>query len=219
MMALLKLLCLHGYTQNATVFSKQTAVIRKALKSSVEFVYLSAPRYADDAFPETDESSRKLAWWEAKTSKEPHRGMEYHGFEETLSYIVDFLEKEGPFDGALGFSQGAILAATLSASLRDNCLHRLSTSHPSLKIAIMISGFKMRDLAYEKYFDPGPIETHSLHVLGTGDKLVPSEHSLELSSYFKNPTILEHSGGHYVPSDTQNKRKFIEFFQQIPPKI
>ncbi|KAI9137420.1 hypothetical protein BKA69DRAFT_1098121 [Paraphysoderma sedebokerense] len=37
MKRLLKILCLHGYTQNASVFSKRTAALRKSLRDVAEF--------------------------------------------------------------------------------------------------------------------------------------------------------------------------------------
>ena len=37
----------------------------------------------------------------------------YENFEECVKYIEDYMVENGPFDGVLGFSQGAILAASL----------------------------------------------------------------------------------------------------------
>lgn len=36
-------------------------------------------------------------------------------FDETVSYVYDFMQKNGPFDGIMGFSQGACMAAVLGA--------------------------------------------------------------------------------------------------------
>jgi hypothetical protein len=39
--------------------------------------------------------------------------MEYRNFDECLAYIEELMIKDGPFDGLMGFSQGAILSAAL----------------------------------------------------------------------------------------------------------
>lgn len=46
------------------------------------------------------------------------------GFDETLTYIHDFMVKNGPFDGIMGFSQGACMASILAA-LVGYMLHAL----------------------------------------------------------------------------------------------
>ncbi|KAK8717356.1 hypothetical protein V6N13_044627 [Hibiscus sabdariffa] len=44
---------------------------------------------------------------------------EYTNVEECLAYIEDYMIKNGPFDGFLGFSQGAVLSAALPGMQRD----------------------------------------------------------------------------------------------------
>ena len=61
--------------------------------------------------------------------------MRYEGCEESLRYIEQVLQDEGPFDGVIGFSQGAVLAHLLLAG----------GAHPELRCAICISGFVCRD--------------------------------------------------------------------------
>lgn len=45
----LKMLCLHGYLQNADVFRSRMGSTRKALKSRCEFVFVDAPHLVDAA--------------------------------------------------------------------------------------------------------------------------------------------------------------------------
>ncbi|EFJ40066.1 hypothetical protein VOLCADRAFT_121759 [Volvox carteri f. nagariensis] len=65
----LKLLCLHGYMQNAEIFRSRLGSMRKALKSRVEFVFVDAPFEAqglpggDD--PEEVQGGREgRSWWQ-----------------------------------------------------------------------------------------------------------------------------------------------------------
>jgi predicted esterase len=43
-----KILCLHGYGQNSTIFAKKTGYLRPYLKNQLEFVYVNAPNPLDD---------------------------------------------------------------------------------------------------------------------------------------------------------------------------
>uniref|UniRef100_A0A915CYH0 Serine hydrolase FSH domain-containing protein n=1 Tax=Ditylenchus dipsaci TaxID=166011 RepID=A0A915CYH0_9BILA len=71
----LRVLCLHGYRQNATTFREKTGALRKAMKSRLEFEFLSAPLTpnledrptVDSDTTNFDDNSAK-AWW---FSKEP----------------------------------------------------------------------------------------------------------------------------------------------------
>ena len=47
----LKVLCLHGFTQNAEAFRARTGSVRKNLKSRIEFVFLDGPHSAEGAKP------------------------------------------------------------------------------------------------------------------------------------------------------------------------
>lgn len=40
---MLRILCFHGYAQNATIFRKRTGALRKALAGIAEPVFLNAP--------------------------------------------------------------------------------------------------------------------------------------------------------------------------------
>lgn len=50
----IRVLCLHGFTQNADVFRKRTGSIRKPLKSKVDFVFVDGPHSAAGAFPDSE---------------------------------------------------------------------------------------------------------------------------------------------------------------------
>lgn len=41
--------------------------------------------------------------------------MQYNGVDDSLSALERLMEAQGPFDGLLGFSQGAALAALVAA--------------------------------------------------------------------------------------------------------
>jgi hypothetical protein len=42
-----------------------------------------------------------------------------------------------------------------------------------------------------------------------------SEMSEELLQYFVNPTILQHTGGHFIPASSPQKKVYLEFFKAM----
>ena len=68
-----RVLCLHGFTQNAEAFRAKTGSLRKKLKSIVDFVFVDAPHAAEGAFGVADEralgaadaaaGAGPRAWW------------------------------------------------------------------------------------------------------------------------------------------------------------
>ncbi|EAL72836.1 DUF341 family protein [Dictyostelium discoideum AX4] len=142
---LLRILCLHGYKQNAVAFRSKTAVLRKSLKDIAEFIYVDAPHMVD-------ESKGSSSWWRA--SKD---GKEYRGWEQTLDYLRNVFETQGPFDGVIGFSQGAVLASlicSISSLNNDNYNYNEDSNNScfQIKFALLFSGFQSRATAHQSLY-------------------------------------------------------------------
>ena len=56
-----------------------------------------------------------------------------------------------------------------------------------------------------------PIELPSLHVFGTTDAIIGAEKSEALASFFVEPAITLHGGGHHVPSEAAVRKAFKSF--------
>lgn len=48
-------------------------------------------------------------------------------FDDTVAYVHDFMVKNGPFDGIMGFSQGACMSAIIGALVSCASCHLLLT--------------------------------------------------------------------------------------------
>ena len=132
----LKLLCLHGYAQNGQFFRERTGAVRKQLKSVCEFTFLDAPRPATGEFlGQIDEATRgaPLGWYNTRDGNRPALSSAYAGLDESLELIRQTCQRQGPFDGVLGFSQGATLAALL-------CL-----TTDLFQFAVLFAGYVPRD--------------------------------------------------------------------------
>lgn len=140
------------------------------------------------------------------------------------------LKEEGPFDGIIGFSQGAALAAMVGSLLdggssrREAFAHFSNTKegesgvsgfpfpesfaeldHPPLKFAICYSGFRSPGPRYRAFYENPPIQTPVLHVLGSLDAVVDEGRSRALveaceGDQEKLGRVVWHPGGHFLPS-------------------
>lgn len=129
----LKLLMLHGYTQSGSLFhAKSRALIKHITKAfplhEVAAIYPTGPLHLDPAdIPgyepspeqkekqgEEDSKVEAFGWWRRSNTANPPL---YIGIEEGLGAVARVLREEGPFDGVIGFSQGAALAAMVASLL------------------------------------------------------------------------------------------------------
>ncbi|KAE9450029.1 hypothetical protein C3L33_18070, partial [Rhododendron williamsianum] len=92
---------------------------------------------------------------------------EYYNFEECLAHIEDYMIKHGPFDGLMGFSQGAIISAALPGMQLDGVA---LTKVPKIKYVIILSGgkfggsmFGSPKLAVNAF--SSPVKCSSLHII------------------------------------------------------
>ncbi|CCG84296.1 protein of unknown function [Taphrina deformans PYCC 5710] len=103
--------------------------------------------------------------------------------EASMQRIIPVLETEGPFDGIMGFSQGAAVASAVASILsRDS-----SIRHPVMKFAILFCGARPASSIFDGIYHG--ISTPSLHLVGKQDVMVPLERSLELARAFELPIV------------------------------
>lgn len=119
-----------------------------------------------------------FGWW--------HQG--FAGWEESRDWVAGLLAEE-EFDGVFGFSQGAALAGLLCAAL-----------DPPPGFAIMAGGFTS-PFERHAYLFRRKLPVPSAHIIGKTDRIVPPAASLLLADRFEQPQVIEHAGGHVVPSD------------------
>ncbi|KAF7329945.1 FSH1 domain-containing protein [Mycena kentingensis (nom. inval.)] len=214
-------LALHGFSQNAAVFSKRLGALRKQCGKTVEFVFLDAPMVLQpvdlvgsaSASLDAGDAVESRAWFRWNEDKS-----EAVGLPQSIRVLRDVL-KERRFDGVLGFSQGAGMAAFLSALLeRPNAYPDFlidgQPPHPPFKFCVAVSGFRLRGSIGESIFSEN-YRTPTLHVIGKTDIIVVEERSRALVAVSDNARVEEHDGGHFVPSKG-NWRKFLAAYLADP---
>ncbi|KAI8645843.1 serine hydrolase FSH [Parasitella parasitica] len=224
----LRILCLHGYTHNAIMFRKKTAAARKSVDDLAEFVYVTGPHHIspptystigereEAAKEESSEEHKPFGWWFSPKYR-PTQGGFFVGFKESIEFIKDVLIKEGPFDGIMGFSQGACFAALLTELLEDRSyfpdLISPTFGHPPFKFSIIVAGFKptMQEATNIMLNKSKKVKTPSMHFIGDLDTLVLPEAMISLAETFENPNVFRHPGGHYLPSNPTSRKELNKF--------
>ncbi|KAL4997411.1 serine hydrolase FSH [Aspergillus recurvatus] len=102
-----KILCLHGHGTSAHIFKSQTASFRRTLPPSYVFDFISAP------FPSPPAPGIKAIYPDSPTYtwfREPTPS----GLRDAHRYVVEYMQKHGPYDAVMGFSQGCSLIASMA---------------------------------------------------------------------------------------------------------
>lgn len=196
--------------------------MRKALKKiGYETVFLTAPvkvETADLPFDinvkslggseggGSDEESSMRSWWPNSESS-PN----YYKLDQAFKAVTDSISEHGPYDGVLGFSQGAGFAGVLCKHIQN--LHQ---SQPPLRFAILYAGFRLKPQEHQHYYDT-EITTPTLHIVGSLDTVVSEERTnalFEVCDESKR-TFLSHPGGHFVPNGKDMVTKLIGWVQNL----
>ncbi|XP_059624208.1 rhodanese-like domain-containing protein 6 isoform X1 [Cornus florida] len=158
-----RILCLHGFRTSAAILKKLVGRWPETMLGKLDLVFLDAP------YPAGGKSDVEgifdppyYEWFQANQDY-----TEYYNFEECLAYLEDYMIKHGPFDGVLGFSQGAILTAALPGMQSEGVA---LTKVPKIKFVIIISGakfggskFGLPKLAANAF--SSPVKCPSLHII------------------------------------------------------
>lgn len=220
---------LHGYTQNGQLFRAKTRVLEKRLQKAFPAVSLTYPtgqiQLRPDDVPGFDghptESTEAYGWWRRRDDSDPP---EYIGIEDAFEEVAKVLKAEGPFDGVIGFSQGACFAAVVASLLegesrrkafqeaQSRSKHAISypksfsdLDHPPLKFGIVYSGFIPPGERYEALYKP-TIQTPLCHFVGSLDTVVEEARTQKLvdaAGGNEQTQVVVHPGGHFVPTSKQ----------------
>ncbi|WWD16486.1 hypothetical protein CI109_100912 [Kwoniella shandongensis] len=229
----LRVLALCGIAQTADIFRQQLAPLQETC-TDVEFVFLEPPIILKPAdFPpvlklvkdtplETSlESAENVhrAWW---VFDKDYQG--YQHFDETVTYVHDYLLRHPPFDGVMGFSQGGVMASLLCAMIDKPHLHPNFPADPSInqfKFMIAASSFvpfiKAHLAPQFLPYYPLPSSLVTLHIAGAKDSVIPQEETRFLASRCLDSRLEIHPGGHYWPLKPEWKTFISTYMSSFHP--
>ena len=244
----MKILALHGYTQSGPGFQRKIKRLQSHLASvfpQAEFYFPTGPiplkpsekthllgtltrQYdADGGSSSTEAVKKKLhdgphpddidafAWFALHDHRDPPLG-----FTQSLDALADVLRAEGPFDGILGFSQGALLAAMVASLLEGSARRRAfarakelsadafpfpesfkTLKHPPLKFGITYGAPMGTGKKYAAFYEKPRIQTPFIHFSGRSHTEVVSEMAhadREARIGFSRAVRVVHPGAHIV---------------------
>ncbi|KAI8631179.1 serine hydrolase FSH [Xylariaceae sp. FL1651] len=210
--AKMKFLCLHGYQQSAAIMQSETYFLKdifdQTIGEDVEFFYPSAP------FPSVPTSSNQptYAWWPSDPNVRDIK---------TFSYLSTILDKYGPFDGIVGFSQGGSVGSLVAALLERPRRARPSnftTSHGPLRLVVSYSGYHEDDARLQKLYAQ-KIKTPILHFISSTDPVMAEERCFRLVKRCEDPDdrviVYTGSGFHRVPATRMTAQALSRFLIEV----
>ena len=175
----------------------------------------------------TDEEIRNLIWDTPRhftpEQKFQHlrlsiKGKGNDGIRHVLDRIYGIVDEEGPFDGILGLSEGAGIAATF---LIDNMQKAARNERKvDLKCAIFMSAgcAPFTSDSQDVYLadEYGQIITiPTCHIFGWNDNMLDSAIALYHLCDEDSATIVDHGKGHGVPQDADSSRIMIKGIRDL----
>mmetsp|Transcript_8478 Transcript_8478/g.12643 ORF Transcript_8478/g.12643 Transcript_8478/m.12643 type:complete len:230 (+) Transcript_8478:79-768(+) len=184
-----KVLCLHGFRTSGLILERQMAAMRCHVDA--DFVYMDGPFEAtgppDSGVRIFYPNLPYYEWYSLSYSQE--------AISRSMELILKELRENGPYDGILGFSQGACMATRVAYRLQS-CPEEFKGL--SLKYVILIGGVPPNES--EKSVPFSPITLPNLHIMGDEDYVLDRSVILQNNWYdSKNSELLKHSGGHHIP--------------------
>lgn len=206
---MVKILFLHGFGQNPEEIRAKSASLQRMLPGC-EFVFPSGSirlqsydsEDLSDRTRDLSEVSHRFAWNHLKEDL----SFNLISLELVLEKLVPILEIEGPFDGVMGFSQGAAAASALASLLETR---DVKIKHAAFKFAVLFCGARPTNPEFDVIY--GNIKTPSLHYIGRQDVMVPTERSLQLCEAYESSQIFFHPGNHFIPQGVSHTRRISEF--------
>ncbi|WOG91822.1 hypothetical protein DCAR_0311077 [Daucus carota subsp. sativus] len=216
-----KILCLHGGRSSGVLLKEELEIWPSSVLERMDLVCIDAP------FAAYDVDFRAFTWYDDQvchptTSNQLRLNIM---FNESVAYIEETMVKLGPFDGVLGMSMGALIAAalpgmqaqvnyfSLSTFLAEHVIKIYIASY--LKCVVVICGGKFAsvEIATPKLAEnafSSLIQTPSLHIFGEND--FAKLGAIELLESFVDPFVILHPGGHEVPELDEKGLKVMNSF-------
>lgn len=163
-----------------------------------------------DASPGTNSTSVKgRSWWfsAVENTFSSTCSLPAKGFDETLKVILKAFDEQGPFDGILGFSQGAAAVAILCG------LRNINEFSHHFDFVILAAGFLSRAEDHYHLFKCH-FNIPSMHIIGVKDECITKDLSDKLAELFEKPHVVYHEGGHYFPVKGLAAIEYRPFLQQ-----
>ncbi|KAF1988943.1 hypothetical protein K402DRAFT_327594 [Aulographum hederae CBS 113979] len=214
-----KILCLHGAGTSAAIMKSQFSSIASELERSLSatLFYVDAslnspPHKAVDGIYDGP-----FKTWFTWSGEDPPLDEDIGSILDSFDQIYDIIEENGPFDGVIGFSQGATIAAAML--LHHHRQHPLDPPYALFKYSVLVSAAAIVDV------DPIPIlrdgkrrrliQIPTLHVLGEEDDLFGEGIAMSKICAPQIASVLVHKQGHVIPRDPPTVKAVVKAVEAL----
>ncbi|OJI80285.1 hypothetical protein ASPTUDRAFT_130501 [Aspergillus tubingensis CBS 134.48] len=212
----MRFLCLHGAGTNAEIFEIQSGGISYDLaKYGHTFKYYDGCMEAE-VEPRTSPRPPHL---KIRKLKGLFTGPFYNHYPRdrapgeylapAMKHVYDIIEREGPFDAVMGFSQGAALACAMIVH------HAKTHQEPLFKVAVFICGAAPFDSTGNEVIPDTsaegeyPVKIPTANIVGKQDELYPSSMHLSRLCEPSKMSFHDHGSKHMVPFDVENTNAMV----------
>ncbi|KAI5082056.1 hypothetical protein GOP47_0001799 [Adiantum capillus-veneris] len=186
----LKVLCLHGFRTSGLILQRQFSKLGPSVLELLDMIYLDGPRPCGG--PSMVEGYFPPPYYEWYLPNRDYT--ELVGLDSCLDFLCKYIEEHGPFDGFMGFSQGACICAALVAMQQKGLA---LTCHPLIKFVVIVAGGMFEEPNLKNRTYPAIVTCPSIHIIGAKDER--NFRNEALAKVFENPIIIRHEGNHTVP--------------------
>ncbi|BCR89671.1 uncharacterized protein ACHE_50869S [Aspergillus chevalieri] len=211
----MKFLCLHGAGTNDEIFDLQSGGIRHSLEEKGHtFRFINGGVLSD---PEPEIASiMDGPFYKHYTVNTPPGPT----LSTALQYTLSIIEKEGPFDAVMGFSQGAALACSL-------LIHHAKThpdESPLFKMAVFICGATVWDVdngleALQPTPGTSAVGIPTVHIVGKQDPLYAEGKKLYGLCEPEKAVFYDHGSRHMIPFDLVNTERMAGIVEETVKQV
>lgn len=174
----------------------------------------------------TEDGFRNAVWTTPRyfTPEQKHHHLRHsiqskgtEAIRQVLDRIYRIMDEEGPFDGIMGNSEGA----TVAASFLIDYLQKVANHErePQLKCGVFMSGGAPYTAdgrgVYLADVHGQMITIPTCHIIGYNDSLIDSAITLYHLCEEDSATIVDHGKGHMVPHDEKSSKLMIKGIRDI----
>ena len=205
----LRILCLHGTYNNNRVMQHMLAYYEDIFKDFVEFTYLQAPHewttIFDQKIYERFKGDKFYTWIDIVSEQKFNAIITY---QQSVNFVVEFLNSNDPFDGILTFSQSHYISRWIFKTSEMEMALTEWQKLPSFLIFISSGIFKS--------YDPPSLRSNfgvpTLYIYDPKDTVLKSNDWVIKEGDY---TEIQHDKNHTIPKLSGEKlQTFIDFLSR-----
>ncbi|RAH70042.1 uncharacterized protein BO66DRAFT_94168 [Aspergillus aculeatinus CBS 121060] len=196
----MRFLCLHGQGSNARIFQQQTAALRYELGDDHSYDFVNGA-----VAWETDRDLDQFVMGEEQTFAH----CDPDGPEsclQALEHLERYIAAEGPYDGIMGFSQGANVALSWLLKLQREARPLpfrfgvfFSNPWAVYDYQELVGG---RIVPLQRDACAGMLDLPTAHIWGSADKNAPASEAITAACVEGKRSVWVHNKGHEIPVNT-----------------